>query len=97
MNARLTQFIEEKSILKHNQIGFRKGFRTADHVFTIKTLIDKYLSKNKKLYLCFVDFRKAYDTIWHKDLFSKLSAYGISNKFISLLENMYKKVKMSVR
>ena len=63
LNNRLLCLINEKSILKNNKIGFRKGFRTADHVLTIKTLIDKYLSENQKLYFCFVDFRKAYHSI----------------------------------
>ena len=52
LNNRLTEIIENKNLLKHNQIGFRKGFYIADHVLTVKTLIDKYLSQNKKLYLC---------------------------------------------
>ena len=71
--------------MKSNEIGFRKGFRTADHVLTLKTLMDKYLSENKKLYFCFVDFRKAYDSIWHEALFKKLSGYGVSINFVSLL------------
>ena len=58
LNNRLTEVTENKNLLKQNQIGFRKGFRTADHVPTVKTLTGKYLSQNKKLYLCFVDFRK---------------------------------------
>ena len=44
LNNRLTEVIENKNLLKHNQIGFRKGFHTTDHVLTVKTLIDKYLS-----------------------------------------------------
>ena len=48
-------------------MGFRKGFRTADHVLTMKTLMDKYLSENKKLCICFVDSRNAYDSIWRED------------------------------
>ena len=63
LNNRLLCFINENNILKSNQIGFHKGFRTAGHVLTIKTLMDKYLSENKKLYVCFVDFRKACDSI----------------------------------
>ena len=59
--------------------------------------MDKYLSKNKKLYFCFVDFRKAYDSIWRKGLFDKLYSYGISAKFINILKSMYDKVKLSVR
>ena len=78
-------------------IGFRKGFRTADHVLTTKTLMKKYLSENKKLYFCFVDFRKAYDSIWREALFKKLLGYGVSSNFVSLLRNMHEKTKLSVR
>ena len=69
LNNRLLCLINEKNILKNNQIGLHKGFRTADHVLTIKTLMDKYLSENKKLYFCFADFRKAYDSIWREAFF----------------------------
>ena len=55
-------FTNDNQILKYNQIGFQKGFGTSEHVFTIKTVINKYLKENKKLYICFVDFRKAYDS-----------------------------------
>ena len=68
LTNRLTGFPNAKGILKCNQIGFRKGFCTADHVLTIKAIIDKYLSKSKKPYLCF-DFKQAYDSIWRKGRF----------------------------
>ena len=98
MTKRLTTLTNNNQILKYNQVGFRKGFRTSDHVFTIKTVINKYLQENKKLYLCFVDFRKAYDSIWREALFYKLSAYyGVSKNFINILENIYNKVHLSVR
>ena len=83
--------------MKINQIGFRKGFETADLVLTIKTVMDKYLRNNKKLYFCVVDFRKAFDSIWLEALFKKLLGYGVSTKFVSLLRNMYKKIKLSVQ
>jgi hypothetical protein len=55
------------------QIGFCKGKRTSDHIFTLKTLIDKYTQQgSKRLYACFVDFRKAFDTVRHEELFYKL-------------------------
>ena len=46
LNNSLLCFINENKIFKNNQIGFCKGFRTTDHVLTIKTLMDKYLSEN---------------------------------------------------
>ena len=96
-NNRLTEVTENKKLLQHNLIGFRKSFCTADHILTFKALIDKYLSGNKKLYLCFVDFKKAYDTVWRIGLLSKLQSYGISNRFINLLYSMYSKTKSSVQ
>ena len=97
VNNRLTKYINKEDALKFNQIGFRKGFATADHVLTLKTLIDKYLNRNQKLYICFLDFLKAYDSIWRKYLFHKLCMYGIHRIFISLLEDMYMKSKLSIR
>ena len=98
MAKRLTTFTNDNQILKYNQIGFRKSFRSSDHVFTIKTIINKYLKKNKKLYLYFVDFRKAYDSIWTETLFYKLSAYyDVTANFINTLHTMDNKVYLSVR
>ena len=79
-----------------NQIGFCKGFRTSHHVLTIKTLMDKYLSEDKKLYFCFVHFRKAYDSIWHEALFKRLLGYGVGKNFVSFFRNMHEKTKLSV-
>ena len=97
LNNRLAEVIENKNLLKHNQVGFRKGFRTVDHVLTVKTLIETYLSQNKKLYLYFVYFKKTYDTLWRIGLLSKLQSYGISIRFINLLYSMYSKTKSSVQ
>ena len=58
--------------------------------------MDKYLIENKKLYFCFVDFRKAYDSIWREALLKKLLGYGVSTKFVSLLKSMLEKTKLSV-
>ena len=89
LNRRLTGVCEDNYIINDNQIGFRKGFRTSDHVFTLKTIVDKTFSKNKKLYTCFVDFKKAYDTVWRTGLFLKLLKNNISPNFVKLVMSMY--------
>ena len=55
------------------------------------------MSENKKLHFCFVDFMKAYDSIWPEALFKKLLGYGISANFVSFLKNLNEKTKISVR
>ena len=63
-------FLEEKKLLHPSQIGFLKDNRTADHIFTLRTLIEKYSHHhNQKVYACFVDFKKAFDSVWHEGLF----------------------------
>ena len=58
MNYRLYTFLEKNGILGPDQAGFRKDFSTMDHIFTLKCLLDIYLSKKKKLYCCFLDYTK---------------------------------------
>jgi hypothetical protein len=46
------------------QLGFTTDAQTNDHIFTLKTIVDKYTRKNKvRLCACFVDLRKAFDTV----------------------------------
>ena len=73
------------------QLGFSKGAQTNDHVFTLKTIVDKYTKKQraKLLYACFVDLRKAFDTVCRDLLLHKISCLGISGHFFDCLSDMY--------
>ena len=67
LNNRLWEVVDKYEILKENQAGFRKGYRTTEHLFTLNTIIDHYVIKSKKpLFLCFIDFRNAFDEVDHK-------------------------------
>ena len=90
LNNRLIKFLENKHTLHPSQIGFLPGNRTADHIFTLKTLHDKYINQNnEKLYACFIDFKKAFDSVWHEGLYLKLLENGIGGNFYSLIKNLY--------
>ena len=90
MNNRLNEYCQENNIINEGQIGFKKGCRTSDHILTLRTIINKYVyDKHEKIYACFVDFRKAFDTVCHKSLFQKLKKkqykwtfFGIIKKYI---------------
>ena len=73
LNSRLDKFLEENKLIDKSQTGFTKNTRTQDHIFVLKTLIDKYTNKaGDKLYACFVDFRKAFDSVIHPGMKLKL-------------------------
>jgi hypothetical protein len=97
LNSRLTTFLNENNIIDEHQIGFREKCRTTDHMFILKCIMDLYKKKKKKLFICFVDFSKAFDKVWHEGLFFKLAKYGISTKFYNIIKNMYHKVSLQVK
>ena len=57
----------------------KKGSRTADHILTLKNIIDKYLLKSQRqyLYACFVNFKAVSNSVWRDGLFYKLIQKGI--------------------
>ena len=97
MNERLVKYLNENSIMNHNQIGFRKGFRTSDHVFVLNTILNSYFSHNKPVYACFVDFSKAYDYVWRTALFYKLIVNQVNCRFMKLIWSMYSELQSAVR
>ena len=98
LNQRLYLYFEENKILHNSQIGFLPENRTADHVFTLRTLIDKYVHYHKeKVYACFVDFRKAFDSVWDEGLFYKLLKINIGGHFYNLIKTLYCSSTCSIR
>ena len=53
--------------------------------------------KVKKLYTCFVDFQKAFYSVWHEGLFRKLENKGINGNFLKLIKNIYNNTKSAVK
>jgi exonuclease III len=73
-----------------NQLGFCKGSQTSDHILTLKTLIDKYVSNGRKrLFTCFVDYRKAFDRVCRDALLYKLSHLGFAGNIFNCIQHMY--------
>ena len=90
LNERLLEHLNKNKIITKFQIGFKKDSRTVDHIFVFKTLLDKYLKQlHKKLYVCFVDFKNAFPSVWHNGLFHKLQKMGINGLFSKTIRNMY--------
>ena len=96
LNTRLNFFANELNIISENQAGFRKGYSTTDNIFVLHALIEIYFSFNKKLFCTFVDFRKAFDTVWRSGLWQKLHKYDIKGKCFKVIYNMYNDIKSCV-
>ena len=99
LNNRLKKFCAKFNLIAKEQIGFREKSRTADHLFTLKTVISKHLNEKKgnKVYSCFIDLRKAYDSIHHKALFFKLKKAKINGLYLDLIRDIYTKTSCAVK
>ena len=90
LNNRLKDFSKKHNILSETQLGFQPGNRTSDALLITHNLIRKYCHKNNsKIYSCFIDFSKAFDTIPRDTLFQKLLAYNIKGNFYNTIKNIY--------
>ena len=63
LNKRLSEWAEVEEKILEEQAGFRAGYSTVDHIFSLYATVQKYLLKHTKLYLAFVDFKKAFDSV----------------------------------
>ena len=98
LNTRIVRRLEEKFILSETQAGFRKGRSTVDHIFVLKTLANKFLTRKKGRFYClFVDFSKAFDCVNRDYLIYTLINNGMHGKMLKLLRDVYSNVMASVK
>lgn len=97
INERLTKFCAKTKAIPEAQAGFRKGYSTIDNVFTLQSLVTKYLTKSRgRFYSLFVDFSKAFDCVQREKLLYLLLSMGLHGKMFRSLKGMYKEVKAAV-
>jgi hypothetical protein len=89
---RLSRYCEEHGYRAKGQAGFRHDKRTSDHVFVLKHLIDQHRlgrAAQRHMFVCFVDFRKAYDSVRRDLLMKCLVDIGLHGSMLSTIMHMY--------
>ena len=99
LNDRLKKYCAKNNLIATEQIGFKEKCRTSDHIFALRTLITKHLhtKKGNKVFACFIDLRKAYDSIHQEALFYKLNKMNINGLYLALIKDIYAKTKCAVK
>ena len=52
LNERIQNYCSKNKLINKNQIVFQKHSRTSDHIFTLKTLVKKYVTTGKEKIAC---------------------------------------------
>ena len=99
LNKRLYSWSEDNDKINIEQAGFRRSHSTIDHIFTLHSMISNclYGRRRSKFYVCFVDFKKAFDTVKRDKLWEVLERHGVSNKMLEMIRAVYRKVTSVIR
>jgi len=100
---RLEMHLESKQLRAHTQCGFRKKHSTATAQFLLAHAIAKTCTHkgagghNKPLYVCFIDFQKAFDYVLRNKLFDRLSNIGIKGHLLTTIVHIYSNTVIKVK
>ena len=83
-------------IISQIQAGFRPGYSTLDHVFVLMCIITLFKNHKKSIILAFIDYQKAFDTIWRAELWRKLIKEGVGGRFLNIIKDINAKSKSCV-
>ena len=87
---------QPKKIIAEEQAGFRAGRSTTEQILNLHILCEKYLQHQQDLYHVFIDFKKAFDRVWHAALWATMKKYNISTNLIQVIKNLYNKATGAV-
>ena len=79
------------------QVGFRKGRGTRDQIANILWIMEKARQFQKNIYVCFIDYAKAFDCVDHNKLQKILQEMGIPDHQTCLLRNLYSGQEATIR
>ena len=82
--------------LRNEQAGYRQGRNTTEQIFVLRNIIEQVIEWNSNLYICFVDFEKAFDSVHRETLWKFLKIYGIPDKLVNMIKAMYRNSKCVV-
>ena len=94
---RLEKFAAQKGYFSELQFGFSEGVGCIEASFTILETIIHMLERGSEVFGCFLDVKKAFDTVWIDGLLFKLfSDLGINGRMWLALKDLYTDIKARV-
>ena len=97
LQSRLNKYIQIHNILNPKQFGFRPNARTTDSLFMLQQLLHKCTKQHEKLYVGFIDYEKAFESVWQSEMAYKLQKEGIKGKFLKVIKSMYSSTRSCVK
>ena len=87
VNNRIADHLEKCGLFSDFQYGFRSSRSTEDLLTVVSGRIARTFNKSGATRAVSLDIFKAFDRVWHADLFQKLKSYGISCQIFGLISS----------
>ena len=71
------------------QFGFVEDAGTRNAIFVLRMITERAVEMQKDVFMCFIDYSKAFDKVRHDDLFVDLNKLDLHGKDIRLLQSLY--------
>ena len=97
LRARLQKFLEDNGKLVPEQGGFRAARECVEHVATLHEALRRRREAKLPSYVGFIDFAKAFDTVWRRGLLFKLHRMGVQGKMLRMIAALYQDTRATVR
>jgi hypothetical protein len=72
-----------------SQFGFRNSLGTREALFSLQVLIQRCRDMNKDVYICFIDYAKAFDNVKHEKIIEVLHKIGVDYRDIRTIASLY--------
>ena len=79
--------VEKK--LRQEQAAFRTGRGTTEQIFILSYILEQSAEWQTPLYIGFIDFKKAFDSVRRDKLWNILRHYGIPDNFVDIIQELY--------
>ena len=86
-----------KEEIADEQMGFRPGLGTRNQILNLKMVIEKNRERGKDLFLCFIDYTKAFDMVGHDVLWRNMIEMGFPTHIVLMLKSLYDQQRAAVR
>ena len=92
---RLRDAIEK--MLREEQAGFRRGRSCSEQIFTLRNIIEQSTELQQPVFINFIDFKKAFDSVHRDTLWHIVRIYGIPARYINIFKSLYQDSRCCVR
>jgi hypothetical protein len=97
LNKRLSIWLENRNSIVDEQNGFHPLRNCIDHIYVLYSVLQNRMLRKEDTYCCFIDIKKAFDSVNRTCLYYKLLNMGVKGNMLHAIKSLYQNPKCAVR